>query len=42
MKKNTLEKLFSCLHTETPEITLSPETIQKARKPIEAMLRVCT
>lgn len=40
MKLNTLEKLYLCLLNETPEITLSPEIIQKARIPIERMLEL--
>ncbi|MDR1974125.1 MAG: quinolinate synthase NadA [Bacteroidales bacterium] len=40
MKKNTIEKLYTCLRDETPEIILSPQTIERARKPIEAMLAV--
>jgi quinolinate synthase len=40
MKKNTLSKLRDCLRDETPEITLTPETIRNARKPIEAMLKI--
>lgn len=38
MKMNTLEKLYRCLRDETPEITLSDEVIEKARKPIVRML----
>jgi quinolinate synthase len=40
MKKNTVQKLYDCLLNETPEITLSKETIERARKPIEAMLEI--
>lgn len=40
MKLNTLEKLYTCLRDETPELILDEETIEKARKPIEAMLRL--
>ena len=34
MKKNTLEKLYLCLKNEKPEITLSNDIIEKAKKPI--------
>ncbi len=40
MKLNTLEKLYLCLLNETPEITLSDEVIEKARKPILRMLEL--
>jgi quinolinate synthase len=38
MKLNTMEKLYLCLEYEQPELLLSPELIEKARKPIQAML----
>lgn len=40
MKRNTIEKLYLCLKNETPEITLSDEVIEKARKPIDRMLNM--
>lgn len=40
MKLNTLEKLYRCLDDEQPEIVMSPEMIDKARKPIERMLEM--
>jgi quinolinate synthase len=40
MKLNTLDKLYRCMRDETPEIILDDEVIQKARKPIEAMLEI--
>lgn len=40
MRLNTLEKLYLCIKTETPEITLSPTLITQARKPIERMLEL--
>lgn len=40
MKLNTVEKVYNCLKNETPELILDSETIEKARKPIEAMLRL--
>ena len=38
MKLNTLEKLYNCLKFEQPEIVLSDELIDKAKKPILRML----
>jgi quinolinate synthase len=38
MKLNTLEKLYNCLKYEQPEIILSDEIIEKAKKPIVRML----
>jgi len=38
MRLNTLEKLYLCLKNQTPEITLAPDLIEKARRPIERML----
>jgi quinolinate synthase len=40
MKLNTMQKLYLCLKNERPEIILDPETIEKARKPIEKMLEI--
>jgi quinolinate synthase len=40
MKLNTLEKLYLCMLHEKPEITLSDEVIEKARKPILRMLEL--
>jgi quinolinate synthase len=40
MKLNTLEKLYLCMLHEKPEITLSDEVIEKARKPIVRMLEL--
>ncbi|MEY5069532.1 MAG: hypothetical protein RLZ47_1394, partial [Bacteroidota bacterium] len=40
MKLNTLEKLYLCLKNEMPEITLPPDVIKKAQKPIERMLEI--
>ncbi len=40
MKKNTLEKLYLCLKNEKPEITLSKDIIEKAKKPILKMLEL--
>lgn len=38
MKLNTLEKLYNCLKYEQPEIILSPDLIEKAKRPILRML----
>jgi len=38
MKMNTLEKLYRCLLNEKPEIILSDDLMEKARKPILRML----
>jgi quinolinate synthase len=40
MKLNTLEKLYNCLKYEQPEITLSQELMDKAKKPIITMLEL--
>lgn len=40
MKMNTLEKLYSCLKNESPEITLDPEMGKKALIPIQRMLDI--
>jgi quinolinate synthase len=40
MKLNTLEKLFLCLENEVPEIVLSEEVIEMAKKPIVRMLEI--
>jgi quinolinate synthase len=40
MRKNTLEKVFLSLRDLRPRIELSPELIERARKPIERMLAV--
>ncbi|MEI8046686.1 MAG: quinolinate synthase NadA [Bacteroidota bacterium] len=40
MKLNTLEKLYLCMLNEKPEITLSDEVIEKARRPILRMLEL--
>ena len=40
MKLNTMQKLYLCLKNERPEIRLNPDTIEKARKPIEKMLEI--
>ncbi len=40
MKLNTLEKLYICLKYELPEIILSEELIERAKKPILRMLEL--
>ncbi len=40
MKLNSMRKLYLCLKNEIPEIILSEEIIEKARKPIERMLEL--
>ena len=40
MKLNTLEKLYTCLRDETPEIIMSEEMIERAKKPIVRMLEM--
>ena len=40
MRLNTLEKLRDCLRDETPEITVEPEIVARAVKPIERMLEI--
>lgn len=40
MKLNSLQKLYLCLKNELPEITLSDEVIEKARRPIFRMLEI--
>jgi len=40
MKLITLEKIYNCLKTESPEINLDSEIIKKARKPIIRMMEI--
>lgn len=40
MKMNTLEKLYRCLRDEQPEIVMTEEMIEKARRPIVRMLEM--
>jgi quinolinate synthase len=40
MKLNTLEKLYNCIKYEQPEVTLSADLIEKAKKPIVRMLEL--
>jgi quinolinate synthase len=40
MKLNTLEKIYNCLKYESPEIILSDDLLNYAKKPIIEMLRL--
>lgn len=40
MKLNTLEKIYNTLKYEQPELLMSPELIDKAKKPINRMLEL--
>jgi len=40
MKLNTLEKLYLCMRDRTPEIRLDEGLMNRARAPIERMLRM--
>ncbi len=40
MKLNTMEKLYRCMKRRSPEITLDPDLIRKARAPIRRMLEM--
>jgi quinolinate synthase len=40
MKLNTLEKVYLCMKNEKPEIILSADVIEKARRPILRMLEI--
>lgn len=38
MKLNTMEKLYLCMRNQSPEITLSPDLIARAKQPLDRML----
>lgn len=40
MKLNTMEKLYLCMRNRAPELTLPPELIVAARKPLDRMLEL--
>lgn len=40
MKRNTMEKLYLCMKNRNPQIEMSAELIERARKPIERMLEM--
>ncbi|MCU0431895.1 MAG: quinolinate synthase NadA [Bacteroidia bacterium] len=40
MKLNTLEKLYVCMQYELPEVTMTPELIEKSARPINRMLEL--
>lgn len=40
MKLNTMEKLYLCMRDQAPEITLAPDLIVRARRPLDKMLEL--
>jgi quinolinate synthase len=40
MKLNTMEKLYLCMRNQEPELTLPPELIAAAKKPLDRMLEL--
>jgi quinolinate synthase len=40
MKRNTLAKLWRCLRDGSPEVSLDPGLMARARVPIERMLAI--
>ncbi len=40
MKRNTMEKLYLCMKNMNPQIQMSADLIERARKPIERMLEM--
>lgn len=40
MKLNTMEKLYRCMRDQSPELTLSPELIVAAKKPLLRMMEL--
>ncbi len=40
MKLNTLEKIYNCMASRSPEITLPAELMQRARQPLDKMLEM--
>lgn len=40
MKLNTMEKLYRCMRDQSPELTLPPELIVAAKKPLDRMLEM--
>jgi len=40
MRLNTLDKMIQALKTLEPEIILTPQIIEKAKKPLEKMLKL--
>ena len=40
MRLNTLEKLYDCLHTESPEVQVDPAIAERAVRPIRRMLEI--
>lgn len=40
MKLNTMEKIYQCMQSRSPSIELSPDMIERARKPLDRMLEM--
>jgi quinolinate synthase len=40
MKMNTLAKVRDCMKNLAPRLELSPEILERARRPIERMLEI--
>ena len=40
MALNTLDKVYDCLKTQSPEITINPKIFEQAKKSVEIMLRL--
>jgi quinolinate synthase len=40
MKRNTMEKLYRCMKTMSPQIEMSADLLERARIPIDRMLRM--
>jgi quinolinate synthase len=40
MRLNSLEKIYQCMKDRSPALTLSPELVQDARRPLERMLEM--
>lgn len=40
MKRNTLAKLYTCMRDRRPELTMEPDLLQRARRPIDRMLEL--
>jgi quinolinate synthase len=40
MKLNTMEKIYRCMTEQSPSIDLTPDLIERARKPLERMLEM--
>jgi len=40
MKLNTLEKVYLCMKNEIPEVTIAPELMEPALRPLKRMLEI--